>query len=93
MQMAPQNSTLLHENAELLADEIIRYSPILSQPNEHDCDSGNTADDYTGYDDGMRRKKSIPYIGAVDTQVRAIYYTDIGDDERRNEQRKKKKMP
>lgn len=65
--MAPQNSTLLHENAELVADKIIRYSPILTLPNENDCDSANSADEHS---DDVRRKKSIHNFGTVDTQVR-----------------------
>lgn len=74
MQMAPQNSTLIHENAELLATEIIRYSPILTQPNERDCDSANSADDddYCS-GDGVRRKKSIHNFSVVDTQVKALH--------------------
>lgn len=70
MQMAPQNSTLLHENAELLADKIIRYSPILTLPNENDCDSANSADEQS---DDVRRKKSIHNFGTVDTQVRPTH--------------------
>lgn len=73
--MAPQNSTLIHENADMLATEIIRYSPILTQPNERDCDSANSADDDDYNGGGIRRKKSIHNFSAVDTQVKA-YYTD-----------------
>lgn len=64
--MAPQNSTLIHENADLVAaDDIMRYSPILTLPNENDCDSVNS-DERNGV---VRRKKSIHNFSAIDTQV------------------------
>lgn len=67
MQMAPQNSTLIHENDELVAEEMIRYSPILTLPNENDCDSANAADEHNGV---VWRKKSIHNFSGVDTQVK-----------------------
>lgn len=94
MQMAPQNSTMIHEtNGTLVANEIlIRYSPIssattttattaitMAQSNQNDCcDSADSADDYDGV--VRRRKKSIHSISDVDTQVNSISsYTHVYD--------------
>lgn len=73
--MAPQNSTLLHEENFELTSEISRYSPILplkavgNDYNNYDADGGISSS--TGYDVGagvVHDKKSI-YTGNAE-QVR-----------------------
>lgn len=65
--MAPQNSTLLYENAEL-STELSHYSPIAKAPFQHD--NIETCSNSTDTDDFVHPRKSIAeFYGADYEQV------------------------
>lgn len=83
--MAPQNSTLIHENAEL-ASELSRYSPILTIKDEVGSMHADDDDD-DDYDDAGHRRKSI----SSSEDINILQVSKRGKEEEREREREQKK--
>lgn len=70
--MAPQNSTLLHENAELTS-ELSRYSPISTTSKDEEGNY-NDLDDYNKV---IHRKKSIDIFSKSADKIQVNCKTKI----------------
>lgn len=70
LQMAPQNSTLLHENGELCAD-LSHYSPILKATFNDMLETCSSTSGTTDTDENIHSRKSIAKFDRVNyEQVR-----------------------